>query len=170
LTEQTPWAERTVDLSQQEPGFRRGVASVTPRPVGEPPTDPVVPYEPVGPTGGRPRLPLSYHLRQLRRGSGWTMIGALFAFVGWGIWAISAPGDLTGPVLTFILSLCVAVGLFALCRLLGLAVLERLLGRVRRGALASHLVTGIFLVGVGVAYLRQTEWVMSVWNWLADLW
>jgi len=106
----------------------------------------------------------------LRRGGGWTVMGGLFAFVCWGIWAISARGDLTSPVVTFVLSLSVAVGLFVLSRLVGRVVLERQLGRVRRSARGAHLVTGLFLAGVGVAYLRQTEWVMTAWGWLANTW
>ncbi|HEX5595731.1 MAG TPA: hypothetical protein VFX61_06895 [Micromonosporaceae bacterium] len=175
MTEQTqPWAERTVELPpEDENGFRRGVARVAPRPV--PPSETgsfEVPGESgwPGPVGAQPRRPLSHQLRQLRRGSVWSASGGLFAFVCWGIWAISARGDLTSPVVTFLLSLGVAVGLFALSRLLGRVVLEGQLGRVRQTARAAHLVTGLFLVGVGVAYLRQTEWVMGVWNWFAGLW
>lgn len=169
MTEQTePWAERTVELPPREPSFRRGVASVTPRPQTGP-MEPVVPMEP-DPNVRPPRLPLRYQLQQVRHGSGWTVTGALFAFVGWGIWAISSRGPLAGPLLTFILSLAVAAGIFALCRIIGRVVLERQLGRVRRSAWASHLVTGLFLFGVGIAFLRQTEWVVSVWNWMVNLW
>lgn len=179
MADQTqPWAERTVELPPQQPGFQRGVASVTPR------TGPVAderfgPLETTreAPEGGWPELPgpaprppFAYQLRQLRRGGGWTVMGGLFAFICWGVWAISARGDLTSPVVTFLLSLAVAVGIFALSRLLGRVVLEGRLGRVRRTAAASHVTTAVFLVGVGIAYLRQTEWVISVWNWLANLW
>ena len=67
------------------------------------------------------------------------------------------------------LTLLVAVGLFALARLLGRLVLERQLGRVRRTARGAHLVTAFFLVGVGVAYLQQTQWVVYAWNWFTGL-
>jgi hypothetical protein len=30
-------------------------------------------------------------------------------------------------------------------------------------------VTGIFLVGVGLAHLRQTDWVMNSVNWVVGL-
>ncbi|MBM0237706.1 hypothetical protein JNW88_12000, partial [Micromonospora sp. ATA32] len=60
----------------------------------------------------------------------------------------------------------VAVGLFALSRLLGRVIWERQLGRVRRSARGAHLVTAAFLVGVGLAYLQQTEWVVTAWNWV----
>jgi hypothetical protein len=114
------------------------------------------------------RVPMDHQLRQLRRGSGWSVMGGLFAFFCWGIWAISSGGDLTSPVVTFVLTVFVAVGLFALARLLGRVVLERHLGRVRRSARGAHLVTGLFLIGVGVAYLRQTEWIVDAWNWLTN--
>ncbi|RKR87854.1 hypothetical protein BDK92_2155 [Micromonospora pisi] len=170
-----PWAERTVEVPPQRDGFQRGVASVSPRaPRSERSTEsfPVAPHEETG-TGWpiedepRERMPLAYHLRQLRKGSHWSTLGGLFAFVCWGIWAISARGDFTSPVVAFLLTLLVAIGLFALARLLGRVVLERQLGRVRRSARGAHLVAGIFLAGVGVAYLRQTEWVVNAWNWIA---
>ncbi|MDG4789373.1 hypothetical protein O7626_26195 [Micromonospora sp. WMMD1102] len=187
-----PWAERTVEMPPEghgpgmppdgygpgmppgPEGFRRGVAQVgVPRTHGEPGT---APHEPTG-TGWpmaeqereREQLPPGYHWRQLRIGRHWSMLGGLFAFVCWGIWAISARGDLTSPVVTFVLTLFVAVGLFALARLVGRVIWERQLGRIRRSAQGAHLVTGIFLAGVGVAYLRQTEWVVDLWNWVAGL-
>ena len=46
-------------------------------------------------------------------------------------------------------------------RLVGHLVLERWLGRTRRTARGSHLVTALFLAGVGVADLQQVQWVMS---------
>ncbi|MFK3983576.1 hypothetical protein ACI2K4_24725 [Micromonospora sp. NPDC050397] len=177
-SEQTvPWAERTVEVPPQRDGFQRGVASVSPRTARtERSTEsfPVAPHEETG-TGWpiedepRERMPLAYHIRQLRKGRHWSMLGGLFAFVCWGIWAISARGDFTSPVVAFLLTLLVAVGLFALARLLGRVVLERQLGRVRRSARGAHLVAGVFLTGVGVAYLRQTEWVVNAWNWIAGL-
>ncbi|MBE1484504.1 hypothetical protein [Plantactinospora soyae] len=177
MPEQTqPWAERTVEMPPEgfrPEGFRRGVAPVgAPKPRTE--SMPVTPHEPTG-TGWPAveeephQLPPGYHWRQLRRGMHWSMIGGLFAFVCWGIWAISARGDLTSPVVTFVLTLFVAVGLFALARLVGRVIWERQLGRIRRTARGAHLVTAVFLVGVGVAYLRQTEWVVDLWNWVAGL-
>jgi hypothetical protein len=171
-----PWAERTVEVPpggpvpQQRVLFRRGVASVG-QPSGKRTEQfPAVPHEPTG-TGwpdqqAQPRLPMSYHVAQWRLGAEWSGAGALFAFVCWGIWAISARGDLTSPVVTFLLTLLVAAGLFALSRLVGRVIWERQLGRVRRGARGAHIVTAIFLAGVGFAYLQQTEWVVSAWNWV----
>ena len=167
-----PWAERTVEVPPEQGGYRRGVAPVgVPAPRTQP--FPQVPHEPTGtgwPGEADPhRPPPGYHWRQLRSGGHWSTIGGLFAFVCWGIWAISARGDLTSPVLTFVLTLFVAVGLFALSRLVGRVVWERQLGRIRRTARGAHLLTGLFLTGVGVAYLRQTEWVVDLWNWVAGL-
>lgn len=161
------WAERTVEMPPKGSGFRRGVASVSaPTPRTEPfPAAPESPGVDWAEEEAR-RMPPGYHLRQLRSGGQWSLIGGLFAFVCWGIWAISARGDLTSPVMTFILTLFVAAGLFALCRLLGRVILERQLGRIRHSARGAHMVTGLFLAGVGIAYLRQTEWVMDLWNWL----
>ncbi|MFJ6200019.1 hypothetical protein [Micromonospora sp. NPDC092111] len=176
MADQTqPWAERTVEVPpqpgvgvppQREP-FRRGVASV-----GQSHTPRTDPFPVVDPDAhgwsdpAPPRRPMSWHVEQLRRGGEWSTAGALFAFVCWGIWAISGGGDLGAPLLTFLLSLLVAAGLFALSRLIGRLVLERQLGRVRRSARGAHLVTAIFLTGVGIAYLQQTEWVMDAWNFL----
>ena len=183
MADQTqPWAERTVEVPPQDPwaqpskpAFQRGVAHVAPKPAG-PRTEPfpVAPHEPTGTgwpgaDGPEPRQPVGWHVRQLRRGGEWSVAGGLFAFVCWGLWAISSGGDLTTPVLVFVLTLLVAGGLFALARLLGRVVLERQLGRVRRTARGAHLVAGLFLVGVGLAYLRQTEWVMDAWGWVKGL-
>jgi hypothetical protein len=90
--------------------------------------------------------------------------------VCWGIWAISARGgDLTVPVLAFVLVLLVGAGLFAICRLLGRMVLERGLGRVRRTAWPSHLAVGAYLSAAGLFYLGQTPWVVEAWTWLSAL-
>ncbi|BCJ51642.1 hypothetical protein Asp14428_31170 [Actinoplanes sp. NBRC 14428] len=152
--------------------FSSGRAAVNPRP--QPQQQFVAEHEPTGtgwPGAGAPseRRPLGWHLAQLRRGGEWSFAGLLFAFVCWGIWAISSDGDLTAPIVVFIVSVAVAGGVFALSRLVGRLVLERQLHRERRTAKGSHIVAGIFLVGVGIAHLRQTEWVMTAVNWVVDL-
>ena len=53
----------------------------------------------------------------------------------------------------------VAGGLFALQRLVGRMVLVRLFGRQRRTATLAHLGTAIFLIIVGVDFLRRTSWI-----------
>jgi hypothetical protein len=185
---QDPWADPpTANVPQRpasgppaQPGpaapppspFSSGRAAVNPRPrtqqfaAGHEPTGTGWPGAEAAP---EERRPLGWHIGQLRRGGEWSFAGMLFAFVCWGIWAISSDGDLTTPVVVFVVSLLVAAGLFALSRLVGRLVLERQFGRVRRTARGSHIVAGIFLVGVGVAHLRQTEWVMTAFNWTVDL-
>jgi len=93
---------------------------------------------------------------------------ALFAFVCWGIWALSGGGSLATSVIVFIVTLLVAVGVFCLARVVGYYVLERTLHRQRRSARGSHLVTALFLAGVGVTDLQQTEWVMTAYHWVAN--
>jgi hypothetical protein len=156
------------------PGFRPGKASVGQgRSAGREPEQPTVTVDPtvVGPSWSeQPRPPLRYQARQLRRGGEWSAVGGLFAFVCWGIWALSERGgSLAGPVLALVLVALVAVGVFFLFRLLGKVVLERSLGRVRRSAWPSHMVTGIFLAAAGVQYLRQVEWLVDAMSWLRDL-
>jgi hypothetical protein len=120
--------------------------------------------------GSEQQQPIGLRMQQLRQGGEWSFAAALFAFVCWGIWAISSDGeDLTTPMLVFGVSLLVAVGLFALARVLGRVVLEKQLGRVRRTARGAHMVAGVFMVGVGFAHLRQTQWIVDAWNWVAGL-
>jgi hypothetical protein len=171
---QDPWADRTVEVPPSDDNpFRQGRAAVGPRRAAAyPPTvqqPAVAPHEPTG-TGwpGDPRdarIP-GEELRQLRRGFEFSLFGALFAFVCWGLWAISSGGDLRSPIAIFVLTMMVAVGLFFLARLLGRVVWERQFGRVRRSAKGAHAVVGLFLGAIGVAYLRQIEWVVTAWNWV----
>jgi hypothetical protein len=106
---------------------------------------------------------------ELRRGGEWTSAAVLFAFVCWGIWAISGGGSLTTPVIVFLVTLAVAAGVFCLARVVGHFVLVRWLGRTRRTARGAHLVTALFLAGVGVADLQQTQWVMDAFHWTTGL-
>ena len=174
MPEQPQWSERTLDMPPQDPWaeppvaapnpFQSGRARVNPSPRTEPFT---AAHEPTG-TGWpgahapAPRRTMS----DLRRGGEWTTPALLFAFVCWGIWAISARGSVTTSILVLALSLVVAAGLFALSRLIGRVVLEKQLHRVRRTARGSHLVVALFLVGVGVAHLQQTPWVMTAYHWV----
>lgn len=190
MPEQPQWSERTLDMPPQDPWGEQPTAQAVP-PDGPPvPPDPspfsrgrasvnphprtaqfAADHEPTGtgwPGAGAPRQ-RGFSWRELRRGGEWTSAGLLFAFVCWGIWAISTDGGLTGPVIIFVCSLLVAGGLFALCRMVGRLVLEKQFHRVRRGARGSHVVTAIFLIGVGVAHLRQTDWVMDAYRWILGL-
>jgi hypothetical protein len=151
--------------------FSRGRAQVNPHPRTQ---QFAAEHEPTGtgwPGAAPPaqRRPMSWHVRELRRGGEWSSAALLFAFVCWGIWAISSDGHLTTPIIVFILSLIVAAGLFALSRLVGRVVLEKHFHRVRRTARGSHIVAAVFLVGLGVAHLRQTEWVMDAYRWVVGI-
>jgi hypothetical protein len=163
--------ETSVDAPQASP-YQRGVAHVKP---SAPRTEPfTAAHEPTGtgwPGAGVPqeRQPLGYHVRQLKKGGRYTFSAAMFAFVSWAIWALSEGGDLLSPVLVFVMIMLVAAGLFALARVLGRLVIERRLGRVRRSAVGAHLVTAIFLTGVGVTYLGQVAWIRDAWNWTVGL-
>ena len=145
-----------------------GRAKVVPRPQPEPTGVVIDPIE--------PRRDLYQPLRGERARAlkiGWelTGTGAFIAFICWGLWAADSKGSLTGPVIAFVIVLAVAAGVFALTRLLGRLILEQRLGRPRRTAKGAHALTGLFLAGAGIAYLRQVDWVMSAWSWLGGhLW
>jgi hypothetical protein len=187
MPEQPQWSERTLDMPPQDPWaeaptapglppagptpqeqpFSQGRAQVNPHPRTQ---QFAAGHEPTGtgwPGAGGPALPVSgWRPRDLRRGGEWSTAAALFAFVCWGIWALARGGGLATPAIIFAVSLVVALGLFALARLVGRVVIERQFGRVRRSARGAHLVAAVFLVGVGVAHLRQTEWVMTAYDWI----
>lgn len=169
MTERTGRDDQTAEMSPQPGAYRRGVAHVNrsgPRPAETGAYPATGSWHETSPP--RPRPPLGYRMAQLRRGRQWSIAGAVFALVSWGIWAVSSWGNLGSPMVTLVITSLVAVGLFALARLLGRLVWERQLGRVRRGARGAHLVTAGFLVAVGLAFLRQTEWVVTLWNWLIN--
>jgi len=149
--------------------FSRGRAQVSPRPAQQPYAE----HEPTGtgwPGAAAPtRSGQGWFGGELRRGGEWTSAAVLFAFVGWGIWAISSGGSLVTPVIIFLVTLGVAAGVFCLARLVGHLILERWFGRTRRSARGSHLITALFLVGVGIADLQQTQWVMDAVHWVQGL-
>jgi hypothetical protein len=167
-----PWSEPTVQATPGAAGrpFNRGVAQVNPRHTPRTdqfPTTEEHPHDEWQRQDDEPRVPVRFHARQLRRGGEWTSIGLLWAFICWGIWAVSVRGaDLLVPALAFALVLLVAGGVFALSRLVGRVILERMLRRLRRSAWGAHLITGLFLFAAGVAYLGQTQWVVDGWAWL----
>jgi hypothetical protein len=63
----------------------------------------------------------------------------------------------------------VAGGVFALSRLVGRLVLVQRMGRVRRTARGAHAVAGVFLSLAGLAYLKQTPWVVEFLTWFKGL-
>jgi len=192
MPDQPQWSERTLDMPPQdpwadppttpypaepatqaapEPPFSRGRAQVTPSPRRQPFA---AEHEPTGtgwPGAEAPgqRRSLGAQLRELRRGGEWSTSALLFAFVCWGIWALSTDGDFTTAVIIFVVSVLVATGIFALARLVGRVVLEKQFHRVRRTARGSHLIAALFLVGVGLAHLQQTEWVVKAFHWVVGL-
>jgi serine/threonine protein kinase len=130
----------------------------TPRP----PEAPAEPPRPWGGTDGK--------FNTLMSGSELSVVGALFAFVCWGIWAIANWRDsgIGIHIFTFVLVLVVAAGVFAMARLLGTLVIVRLLKRTRRTARLSHLATGIFLVLAGIDFLKGVAFLVDFWAWLGE--
>jgi hypothetical protein len=138
--------------------------------VGRAQVRPKPPSDPTGYTGPapvapppRPRVPVGYQMQILKRGGGWSWFGAIFVFCCWSVWAFANRGhDLTVPAITFGIVLAVGAGLFALARVVGRYVIEGAMHRPRRTARLSHLLVAAFLVLVGLAYLREVPWVMSL--------
>jgi hypothetical protein len=115
----------------------------------------------------RPDVPFAVRMRQLKAGGRWSVAGAIFLLVSWGLWAASATdGDHASATLALFLIFVVAVGLFALSRIVGGVVLEKIMGRTRRSAWLSHAVIGLFLVVAGISYLRSIDWIVDAWNFL----
>jgi hypothetical protein len=185
---QDPWADAPTTPSQgsppptapfpaaapQEPQsqnapFSQGRAQVNARP-----HQPYAEHEPTGTGWPGAQAPhshpgMSWKWSELRLGSEWSSAAVLFAFVCWGIWALSGDGPFGTPTVVLVVTLVIALGVFCLARLVGHLVLERQMGRVRRTARGSHLVTALFLAGVGVAWLQQTPWVMDAFHWVTGL-
>jgi serine/threonine protein kinase len=107
--------------------------------------------------------------RTLKLGWEYSGIGGAFAFVCWGIWAASSGGDLLSQLIAFIVVLVVAAGVFGLSRLIGRLVLVQRMGRVRRTARGAHAAAGVFLAIAGIAYLKQTPWVVDLFTWIRGL-
>ncbi len=144
------------------PVMQVGRAPVRPKPAPDPTgyTD-AAPARPAA----RPRVPVGAQMQVLKRGGGWSWFGGLFVFCCWCIWAFANRGhDLTVPMITFGLVLAIAAGLFALARVVGRYVIERWMSRPRRTARLSHLLVAAYLVAIGVAYLRETPWVLNLVN------
>jgi hypothetical protein len=138
-----------------------------PRP---PRADTGVIVDPLNAEPSRPwHAPTNEDPRTLKLGWEYSGIGAAFAFVCWGIWAAYNRGNLVGPVIAFLIVLAVAGGVFALSRLVGRLVLVQRMGRVRRTARGAHAAAGVFLALAGLAYLRQTPWVVELLTWFKGL-
>jgi hypothetical protein len=187
MPEQPQWSERTLDMPPQDPWADQPTTPEAYQPPGPPPPPPpfsrgraqvgpqpaqprYAEHEPTGtgwPGATAPQRPaMSWRWSELRRGGEWTSAAVLFAFVCWGIWALSSSGSLATPSIVFVVTLAVAIGVFCLARIVGHLVLVRWLGRTRRSARGSHLVTALFLAGVGIADLQQVPWVMDAVHWV----
>jgi hypothetical protein len=106
----------------------------------------------------------------LSGGGEFSIVGALFAFICWGVWAFAnSRASMVAHILYLVLVLVVAVAVFAMARLLGTLVLVRLFRRTRRTARLSHLTTGVFLVITGIGFLSNVGWVMDTTNWIKNL-
>lgn len=158
-----------LQLGQAKPEFRPGVAPIP----AEQPSEPTLSFEPTLPPGAivtsgdlkKPKLPLRDRLRLLRSGGRWSVAGAVFLLVCWGLSATGG-GDFTSASLALVLVLAVSIGLFGLLRLVGGMVLEKMMGRTRRSAILSHVVIGVFLIAAGFSYLATIDWVVGAWNFL----
>ncbi|WP_432831184.1 serine/threonine protein kinase [Dactylosporangium sp. CA-092794] len=140
----------------------RGRAKVIPRPAPDPTG--MMPAEPEEYHRPRYEPPRGERARQLKIGWELTGTGAVIAFICWGLWALDSEGSLTGPFIAFLVVLGVAVGVFALSRLLGRLIIEQRLGRLRRSAKGAHAITGLFLAGAGIAYLREVDWFVNFYH------
>ncbi|MET0419740.1 MAG: DNA-directed RNA polymerase II, partial [Actinoplanes sp.] len=122
MPEQPQWSERTLDMPPQDPWAEQPTA---PGPAAPGPAQPPSPFsqgraqvnpktqrfsaehEPTGtgwPDAGTPSgyPQMSWRWSELRRGGEWTSAAVLFAFVCWGIWAISESGSLITPAIVFL--------------------------------------------------------------------
>ncbi len=168
-----PWESPIEPIVPQTPTPMYGRAPVPPPPVRQPTSEylPVVPVRQAH--AGRP---LSYQrasrasLRSLADGWGFSATGLIVAFAGWGLYAVAGRGRLHMPFVGFLVTVTVAVGLFAVSRWLGYVVLGRLLHRPRPHARWAHSITGLFLAAAGVSYLVQTSWMVDGSGWLSDGW
>lgn len=156
---------------QSPPGggaYGRGVAAPSHERFADPETAPTSPPAPESPKlpwrgpGGR--------LERLSGGGEFTVVGVLFAFVCWGIWAIDNSANGFGDnLLVFILVIAVAAGVFTLARLTGYWLLERTLGKNRQTARMSHLASGAFLFVIGMQWLSSVSFIRDIGGGISDL-
>lgn len=103
--------------------------------------------------------------RLLKVGGELSAIGAFSAFIC-RVSGRRVRGRLATPLAAFVVVFAVAAGVSVVSGLLGRFVLVQRLGRTRRSARAAHAVTGLLLIVAGVDHLRQTRWVVAVYDWL----
>ena len=153
--------------------MRVGRAAVVPRPPADPSTGYAMPPNQMrsgAVAGARVAGSVPDRIRRLKRGGGWSVAGAVFAFICWVVWAADnrSQGIYVAPAV-FVGTLLVAAGLFIVLRLLGRLVIENWMHRQRRGAVGAHVAVGVFLFAVGVTYLQQTTWIVKAFGFMKGL-
>ena len=153
------------------PGNRYGRGVAVPSQPRREPTEHLPP--PSQPTRSEPKRPWTGpngKMSALSGGSEFSVVGVLFAFLCWGVWAIdNFRSSMIAHVLYFVVVLVVAVAVFAMARLVGTLVLVRLLKRNRRTARLSHLAAATFLIITGIGFLNRVTFVNDAINWLSNI-
>lgn len=151
--------------------FGRGTATPTFRGHDEPDTrvdgrSPDADQPPPPPP--RPWLGRSGKLGQLTSGGEISLVGLLFFFVCWGVWALSSlRSSFLGHILVLLLWLVLATAVFTAARAIGTLLLVRWLGRNRESARLSHLASGAFLVYAGIYLMSQVKWLNEFIDWIS---
>lgn len=105
-----------------------------------------------------------------RRGLELSIAGGVFAFVGWGAWALdNQAGSFITQLVLFVTVIAVSAGVFFAARLAGYLVYEKLFRRKRHTARLAHLVTAAFLIVCGVKYLQNVRLVSEGIDWIQSL-
>jgi hypothetical protein len=89
-------------------------------------------------------------------------------FCCWGVWAANQRGSESAIVLLGSPIAVVVVGLllFLVSRLIGRVIIDSWRTQPRKSARLAHFVTFIYLVAVGIGYLRMTTWVSDAHTFL----
>ncbi|HZE37383.1 MAG TPA: hypothetical protein VE172_01085, partial [Stackebrandtia sp.] len=98
------------------------------------------------------------------------VVGALFGFVGWGVWALShMSSGFVYLLFMYLMVLLVAVGVFALARVIGTLIIVRMMNRTRRSARLSHLAAGALMVYAGIWWLGQVPFIADFMTWISHV-
>ncbi|WP_025274902.1 serine/threonine protein kinase [Haloglycomyces albus] len=128
-----------------------------------PPTDEPAPQQrsPHTPQDDRDMHPLLGPPGSMRRGLEFSFIGSLFTAIMWLLWILQGDRSVESGAMFLGLTITVAVSVFFLLRLTGGVFWGRMMGAKRRSARLSHLMTGGFMVAVGIGYLLQIDWELD---------
>ncbi|MCD0445322.1 protein kinase [Glycomyces sp. A-F 0318] len=108
------------------------------------------------------RAPLLGPPGSLAKGFELSVIGGLFSLIMWLLSTVTNGMDNLGSqVVSYLVVLGVAVGVFFLLRVAGGILWGRWLHARRKSSRLAHLGAGVFLFMVGMSYLNQLDW-----NWL----